>query len=49
MTIEEKYLEPRQKSVIPKKKFDTCSPTLKTDQNLSASRRLKGGTSHKMC
>ena len=35
MTIKEKYLEPRQKSVNPKTKIDTCSPTLRTDQNLA--------------
>ena len=34
MTIDEKYLELRQKSVNPKI-IDTCSPTLKTDQNLA--------------
>ena len=34
MTIEEKYLELRQKTVNPKI-INTCSPTLKTDQNLA--------------
>ena len=34
MTIEEKYLELRKKSVN-RKIIDTCSPTLKTDQNLA--------------
>ena len=32
--IEEKYLERRKKSVN-QKIIDTCSPTLKTDQNLA--------------
>ena len=34
MTIKEKYLERRKKSVN-QKIIDTCSPTLKTDQNLA--------------
>ena len=34
MTIEEKYIELRKKLWI-EKIIDTCSPTLKTDQNLS--------------
>ena len=34
MTIKEKYLELHQKSVNPKI-VDTCSSTLKTDQNLA--------------
>ena len=34
MTIKEKYLERRKKSVN-QKVIDTCSPTLKTDQNLA--------------
>ena len=33
MKIEEKYLELRKKSV--NRKNNTCSPTLKTDQNLA--------------
>ena len=33
MTIEEKYQELRKKSV--NRKNNTCSPTLKTDQNLA--------------
>ena len=44
MTIEEKY--------TCKKKYKkyTCSPTLKTDQNLAyTSRCLKEEISHKMC
>ena len=41
MTIKEKYLERRKKSVN-QKIIDTCSPTLKTDQNLAyTSRCLK--------
>ena len=39
MTIQEKYLELRKKSVNRKKIIDTCSPTLKTDQNLSYTSR----------
>ena len=34
MTIKEKYLDRRKKSVN-QKIIDTCSPTLKTDQNLA--------------
>ena len=34
MTIEQKYLERRKKSVN-QKIIDTCSPTLKIDQNLA--------------
>ena len=49
MTIKEKYLERRKKSVN-QKIIDTCSPTLKTDQNLAyTSRCLKEEISHKMC
>ena len=39
MTIEEKYLELCKKSVNRKKKIDTSSPTLKTDQNLAYTSR----------
>ena len=35
MTIEEKYLELRKKICESKKIIDTCSPTLKADQNLA--------------
>ena len=35
MTVEEKYLELRKKIYESKKIIDTCSPTLKTDQNLA--------------
>ena len=38
MTIKEKYLERRKKSVN-QKIIDTCSPTLKTDQNLAYTSR----------
>ena len=49
MTIAEKYLELR-KNLWIEKIIDTCSPTLKTDQNLAyTSRCLKEKISHKMC
>ena len=49
MTIEEKCVELRKKSVN-RKIIDPCSPTLKTDQNLAyTSRCLKEEISHKMC
>ena len=35
MTIEEKYLELLKKNLGIEKIIDTCSPTLKTDQNLA--------------
>ena len=50
MTIKEKYLELRKKNLWIEKIMDTCSPTLKTDQNLAhTSRCLKEEISHKMC
>ena len=50
MTIKEKYLELRKKNLWIEKIIDTCSPTLKTDQNLAhTSRCLKEEISHKMC
>ena len=52
MTIEEKYLELRKKSVDPKI-IDTlylaCSPSLKTEQNLACIALFKGEIRHKMC
>ena len=42
MTIKDKYLELRKKNLWIEKIIDTCSPTLKTDQNLAyTSRCLK--------
>ena len=50
MTIKNKYLELRKKNLWIEKIIDTCSPTLKTDQNLAhTSRCLKEEKSHKMC
>ena len=50
MTIKEKYLELRKKNPRIEKIMDTCSPTLKTDQNLAhTSHCLKEEISHKMC
>ena len=50
MTIEEKYLELRKKFVNRKNNRYSCSPTLKTDQNLAYTLHcLKEEVSHKMC
>ena len=50
MTIKDKYLELRKTNLWIEKIIDTCSPTLKTDQNLAHTLRcLKEEISHKMC